>query len=66
MRMFSNLTMALAASMAVGPIAELTEGRKSRQHRPQHRDPAINRHTGQPHTHAREIARRLRQQGNLK
>ena len=27
--------------------------------------PSVNRHTGQPHKHEREIARRLRQQARL-
>lgn len=41
-----------------------TFGPGIRQYKPTDFDPKINRHTGKPHEHKREIARRLRQKAS--
>lgn len=44
------------------PILPPSHGRMVKRYGSTGFDPRINRHTGKPHEHKREIARRLRQQ----
>lgn len=61
---------ALALGLAAGPEVDLARQspppaprRRARRIRKGDYDPQINRWTGKPHEHKREIARRLRQAG---
>jgi hypothetical protein len=63
-----GVAAAMAMGLAVGPGVDLVSQspepaprRRARRIRKGNYDPQINRWTGKPHEHKREIARRLRQ-----
>ena len=70
MERFINLAAALSSGMAAMPDLGTTSYGPGVRRYPKHRSwdfvPAgINRHTGKPHEHKREIARRKRQAGRV-
>lgn len=54
------------ASLSTGPtVIEAPRRDRYKPSSPGDFDPKINRHTGKPHEHKREIARRLRQRAGV-
>lgn len=65
MRSYGHIGLLAAASMGISVVAATPETGRRRRVTPATagNSAAINRHTGKPHEHKREIARNLRRAG---